>query len=301
MMLWLPWHGLRQDINQHYLKHTKQQDTGMGAIPYERPKPIAPRLILWGLCLALGLGLARISWSIYILWLFEPKPPPAIMLQQSHKLSVSSLADKLVNANLFGIEIHQPITTALEIIPPSPLDIVIKGLLTSSGANPNVAILSINDQAEQVFQTGDTITHNSQLQQILPNGVLISQQGALTMVALPRAKLEQFMVPEQATDLQQLWTQVIQDPSQLKQYVRLQPVMHQGRFQGYQVQPGPDATWFKQVGLQPRDVILSVNGTQIASLSSQMGVMKNIQQASHIILGIQRHGQEQQLKMEFNP
>jgi len=273
----------------------------MGAIPYERPKPIAPRLILWGLCLALGLGLARISWSIYILWLFEPKPPPAIMLQQSHKLSVSSLADKLVNANLFGIEIHQPITTALEIIPPSPLDIVIKGLLTSSGANPNVAILSINDQAEQVFQTGDTITHNSQLQQILPNGVLISQQGALTMVALPRAKLEQFMVPEQATDLQQLWTQVIQDPSQLKQYVRLQPVMHQGRFQGYQVQPGPDATWFKQVGLQPRDVILSVNGTQIASLSSQMGVMKNIQQASHIILGIQRHGQEQQLKMEFNP
>jgi general secretion pathway protein C len=273
----------------------------MGAIPYARLKTIAPHLTLWGLCLALGLGLAGISWSIYALWLLEPKPLPAIMLQQSHKLSVSSLADKLVSANLFGVEINRPITTALEVIPPSPLDIVIKGLLTSSGANPNIAILSINGQAEQVFQIGDTITHNSQLQQVLPTGVLISQQGTLTMVALPRAKLEQFMAPEQATDLQQLRTQVIQDPSQLQQYVRFQPVMHQGRFQGYQVKPGPDATWFKQVGLQPGDVILSVNDTRIASLGSQMGVMKDIQQASQITLGVQRHGQHQQLKMEFNP
>jgi general secretion pathway protein C len=96
---------------------------------------------------------------------------------------------------------------------------------------------------------------------------------------------------------QQLQQAAAQNPSQLTEVMRPQPVFADGQQRGYRVYPGRNRKLFNRLGLLPGDMVTAVNGTPLDDPARSMEVLNAMNSASNVLITLERNGVQTQVNI----
>lgn len=103
-----------------------------------------------------------------------------------------------------------------------------------------------------------------------------------------------FVAPQMAqgaVDFSRIQQQLgVSDPSELMRQISAQPVMENGRMAGVRLSGGPNAALIAQLGLQPTDVVTSINNVPLDSMGRATQVVDSLKNASRVTVTVNRDG-----------
>ena len=118
--------------------------------------------------------------------------------------------------------------------------------------------------------------------------------------ALPQAAAEAVsaapLIDEFGPDFRQ---RLLNDPLQLMRYITLVPVQQEGQLYGFRLNPGSQRALFEQLGLQPGDLLVSVDGQPVNNTAAMMRLPQQLRDARSVDLIIEREGQQRPLRLEM--
>lgn len=103
-----------------------------------------------------------------------------------------------------------------------------------------------------------------------------------------------FVAPQMAqgaVDFSRIQQQLgVADPTELMRQINAQPVMENGRMAGVRLSGGPNAALIAQLGLQPSDVVTSINSVPIDSMGRANQIVESLKNANRITVTVNRDG-----------
>lgn len=245
------------------------------------------------------------------------QPPPAQAAVTTTRRGVDLNA--IGNAHLFG-QYTAPAAPALADLASAPdtqLNLTLLGIL-SNGRNDkdsrSRALIASQGGDEQPYAVGDDVSRGVQLTAIFPDRVILNRNGKLETLRLDKdstssltgAPIDQLQsAPEQDVDgsaaesLSQIRSQLLEDPSKVADYIRVQPVNSGNGLTGYRIYPGRDRSVFAAAGLRPGDVVTAVNGMALNDPARSLQMLNELSQSSQINLTVDRGGQPQSFSINL--
>ena len=271
--------------------------------------PVAEqRMPLWASVL---LGLL-IAWALaQLTWALIPRPKEVIPIYKTHIAAAPKFdADKLANMHLFGVKDISQTTNA----PATTLNLVLKGIAAAtSSSEKSFAIITSNGK-EDMYAVGAQLPGGAQIQSIYPDRVLLSFNGRIQSLQLPKAAgggssmdfgNTNIVAPiaspgvvyggnlPPTRNLNQLRKDLIQHPEHLMDVMRAMPVMENGKLTGYRVFPVGNSDAFAKLGLQAGDVVTSVNGMALDNPAESMNILNKLKTSEQVSITFTRNGQQQ--------
>lgn len=103
-----------------------------------------------------------------------------------------------------------------------------------------------------------------------------------------------FVAPQMAqgaVDFSRIQQQLgVSDPGELMRQISAQPVMENGRMTGVRLSGGPNAALIAQLGLQPTDVVTSINNVPLDSMGRATQVVDSLKNANRVTVTVNRDG-----------
>jgi general secretion pathway protein C len=256
-----------------------------------------------------------IAWlCARLIWALMPTPAAAqwrAVALPSQPVSAQRRTDlqSIVDKHLFGV--YQPTPTGQNAAeaPETRLSLTLIGVLAATEAGESRALIGSSDGDEKPYALGDDVIRGVSLQAIFPDRVVLSRDGTLETLRLNKdapttgtapAPIASTVPPGTAQLLTQIRDQVLSDPSKASQFIRIQPANVDGKLTGFRVYPGRDRGAFNQVGLQPGDLVTSVNGIQLDDSQKALQMLTELSKANSISLTVQRGGQTQNFNVNLN-
>lgn len=193
--------------------------------------------------------------------------------------------------------------------PKTKLNITLTGLLASTDPKRSIAIIAqANKQASYLI--GDKITGTpAKLRAVLPDRVIIDNQGRDETLMLdgdsamaPRSRL--MPTPSrgkpQGENLAALRDDINDNPAELLDYITISPVREDNVLKGYRLNPGKKPELFGNLGLQPNDLAININGFDLREPSQAMQAMQQMKEVSQLDITIERDGEQQSLSVSLD-
>ena len=124
-------------------------------------------------------------------------------------------------------------------------------------------------------------------------GTAMPSASAPTPAQMPAAS-PVFVAPQMAqgaVDFSRIQQQLgVSDPAELMRQINAQPVMENGRMAGVRLTGGPNAALIAQLGLQPTDVVTSINNVPLDSMGRTTQVVDSLKNASRVTVTVNRDG-----------
>ena len=224
----------------------------------------------------------------------------------------------LQNANLFGKYTEQKVAVVEQPIvkdaPKTRLNLTLVGAVASSDANTSLAVIA-NRGKQATYGLGEEIEGTrATLKAVLVDRVIIDNQGrdeTLMMQGIEYKKLSespqiaraQSQRAESASDvgekLEQIREEIAKDPQSVFKYITISPVKRDGGIVGYRVSPGRDAALFNDVGLEPGDIAVQLNGIDLSDPSSSVQLMQVMSDPQELNLTVERDGQQYDIYIQL--
>lgn len=237
----------------------------------------------------------------------------SITEQSSTWIPVASTQQKTTNAlnlnaikklQLFGKKQQDTVSAAVvETIdaPKTRLRLTLTGLVASSEPSRALAIIE-NAGRQDTYAIDESIGNTrARLKRVLTDRVLIEYQGKLETLMLDgemftkttstTRPVKHDSKQSKNTDLSQLHAELLANPASITDYVRISPVRRNNELVGYRVNPGRKPALFKDVGLLPNDLAVSLNGIDLTNQSEAYGALKQLKEANDIELTVERNNQ----------
>ena len=93
--------------------------------------------------------------------------------------------------------------------------------------------------------------------------------------------------------------EIAKDPQSVFKYITISPVKKDGDIVGYRVSPGRDAALFNDVGLQPGDIAVQLNGIDLSDPSSSVQLMQVMSDPQELNLTVERDGQQYDIYIQL--
>jgi general secretion pathway protein C len=149
--------------------------------------------------------------------------------------------------------------------PDAVSSVMLRGVM-GGGASGGAAIVSAADGVQRVVRVGREIAPGITLRQIGVNYAIVSSGGGDIRLELNKIGGTP-VAPAAASPVSAVAAPGAGASSAQRETTQfrlgLQPVTTNGRISGYAVKPGANLPRLQQAGLQPGDVIVSVNGSQL--------------------------------------
>jgi general secretion pathway protein C len=279
--------------------------------PYVRYLPPAANLLL---VVLIAASLAHIFWLVFpgqggdaALQAFTPATSNSV---QAPRLDIEQIAA----AHLFGQYSLSPAGAGGTIdAPETSLSLTLKGIFASANPKASRALIADSSGKQKPYAIGDDVPGGATLNRIQDDRVILERNGRFETLRLERDKGAGGSIAEstdtsqnnqaatgQATTLAALRTEVMNDPGQASQYVRLQPVYTDGKLQGYRIYPGPNRNLFQKVGLRAGELVTSVNGVQLDDAAKAMQLLGDLKDAQELTLTLERAGQTRTVNLSLN-
>jgi hypothetical protein len=203
----------------------------------------------------------------------------------------------------------QPPTKAIGIAPPAP-----KGNDTSSStvplplflvqANPGDGTAQIGAVREspQTYRTGALLENGARLAEIHAEYVLLRKGARSVRLYLENAPASRKFagdaltmvgpIPVPPPPVRAMSREVLTD------YLRPSPVYEGESLAGYQVYAGPKSGPFTQMGLQPGDLIVEVDGTRLTDPSASWDILRELTEGTVLSAVVKRHGETAQVSLD---
>ena len=210
----------------------------------------------------------------------------------------------VVNAHLFGIANLSDAGSALSTV----TNLVLAGTLAGLAPEHGWAIIGPTPQQAHVYETGASVPGGARLVAVFPNRVVLERGGVREQLMLPRLAGGTGTAPAvsyapggpagQRSLADSVSELVNQNPNAANELLRPQPVFAGGQLRGYRVYPGRNRAQFLRIGLQPGDLVLSVNGVALDDPNRGLEILRSVGQGDAVTLSIDRNGQQQTLSVD---
>lgn len=264
---------------------------------------VGPGLVGAVLVVALAWQLVQATWLLLgatgggqVAGSNAPQPQPAV--------SAGAVdLNALVGAHLFGIASSGPNPAEVNSAPQTQMNLVLTGTLASADPQKGYAIVGESATTAKTYPTGATLRPGTRLHSVFTDRVILDNGGNLETLALPRqfAGTAAPARPPAATAGNGVGDELRRiaetNPGAFTTVVRPQPVFANGVQRGYRVYPGRDRKTFSSLGLQPGDLVTSVNGTPLDDPSRGMEIFNSLNSAAQVSVTVERNGQTQQLSL----
>jgi general secretion pathway protein C len=177
----------------------------------------------------------------------------------------------------------------LNQVPVSSLKLRLAGLLASSNPARSIAIIE-KEISRLALASGDTIRGMMRgSSPFCPTGSSSTIRGAkrpfyyLTIPARRRHRPP----PRPPAPVKRLREQ----PQNILTYLSISPVLSGDKLQGYRLNPGKDASLFRQSGLQANDLAIALNGIDLRDQEQAQQALQNLADMTEITLTVEREGQ----------
>lgn len=208
-----------------------------------------------------------------------------------------ALLNNLQQAALFGVE-KDP--NGGQLAPKSTLNATVTGILASNTPERSLAIIQSNG-GQATYNLGDVIagTH-AKIKAIYPNRVIIVRQNQEEALFLdedsPTSSSADSVGPEEHRPLTKIRQEILKRPQQLLDYIHITPIMDDDEeLQGYRINPGSHADAFDQLGLQPNDVAISLNGYNLKDRTEAVEAIQQLSRKTEFNITVVRGGKPQDI------
>ncbi|MFT5879953.1 MAG: general secretion pathway protein C [Moritella sp.] len=247
-------------------------------------------------------------YSALLTWQLWPAKSATVSSWQPQSDNLSNQSDNfelsgLRRLYLFGkqqTEKSRPIPVQNVDAPKTRLRLTLAGIVVSS--EPDLALAIIENKGSQDTYGIDEEIGSTQatLKRVLQDRVLIEYRGKLETLMLdgesftsggPENRPRATQSGIEKTDLTHLRRDLLENPASITDYVRISPVRKDGKLSGYRVNPGKKRALFKEVGLQPNDLAVSLNGYDLTDTRQAMEIAKQLKDLTDMSLTVERNGQ----------
>jgi len=281
------------------------------------------------LVLMLAATLAQLTWKVV--------PPPARSLAPPPEAFRGAVVPgdqkgggvlwDLAKWHLFGEKPVGAALPAVESLPETQLNLTLSGVVASSGPTGGGAIIAAPGGSEAFYAINAQLPGGAILKEVHPDRVVLERNGRLETLRLPKEGLGNLNgatptgdTPGQAgqsrttaarggagsenapppANLREFRDRVLADPQSAGNLVQISPKSADGRFLGYELQPGQDAGLFARAGLSPGDIVTSVNGVRLDSPAKALSLLRGLSGADEVTLELERNGVPQSLIVNIN-
>ena len=245
--------------------------------------------------------------------------------------------NKITNFHLFGIssnEVAKPIAAPVarvEDAPDTQLRLTLKGVVTSDDMMDAWAIVADRAGNEDSYGVDAPLPGGAILKEIYTDRIILLHNGRLETLRLPKNELKgnnnvssssnrrsnnrrnnsrrsnvsssgnTRQVSSQATQtLKTYRDKLLNDPQSVMSSVRAEPYRQAGKLKGYRIFPGKDKQLFGQIGLEPGDIVTSINGIDLDSPLKGLEIMQQLPDASNVSVSVLRNGVSQTFESSLN-
>jgi general secretion pathway protein C len=278
------------------------------------PPPVLPRAVSVLLLLGLGVMAAQLTWQ-----LLEPDVRPAATVDiATESIAPTTAATPespfatVARLPLFGV-LREGATPEPVVAPETRLRLRLVGLMAGEAPEQGHAIIVESGNPERLYRVGDAVGGGqARLHQIHTDRVILERDGGYETLRLPRPDGSTAGAPPSAapvraaapapttTDEPRIQrSEWLGDPERLLQTVRARPVIQDGALYGLEVSPTRNARQFQQAGLQPGDVITSVNGMPLSAIDDADSLFQDLAGQLRVDLVVERDGQALPLSIQL--
>jgi general secretion pathway protein C len=262
----------------------------------------APTLVSFIFVLVIAAQLAALLWRV--LGSTEDSATPAPVVAAA---APAVDLNAIVNAHLFGVAAASGDPSDA---PATAANLTLTGTLAGREPENGWAIIGANGQSARVYATGASLPGGSKLFAVYPDRVILDRNGSRESLLLPRlagagpgftprVASRNAAAPASDGSLADNVRQILaQNPAAGGELLRPQPVFAGGSLRGYRVYPGRNRAQFAQLGLQPGDLVLAVNGAALDDPNRGLETLRGIGQGGAVTLTVDRGGQQQQLTID---
>lgn len=276
--------------------------------------------------LVTGLAVTLLAYSAArTTWMLLPPPEasaaaPAEVTQlavASRVVDPLALSRAIAARHLLGSAQAGAAPTDNAPIPETALNLQLRGVVASSDPKNASAIIADAAGKEGFFRVGDELPGGAALSEVHPRHIVLSRGGRFETLALPQPDLQTGaasapppgmqnplvmpdappmnpdIAPDAGAALEQLRGEFLQDPQALAALLQGEPFRQGGRFVGYRIRPGQDASLFAKFGLQNGDVVTALNGVSVVNPQGRLELMRTIGSASQVTVDLLRNGTRQ--------
>ena len=268
------------------------------------------------LVILLAHGLARLSWSLIPT---PPQAPPSISDSARQPVATPNAVDAdyttIASWHLFGqVTTAKPAPPPVVKAPETKLNLKLAGIFYAEGGGKALALIGGDSGDELSYAVGDQLPGGARLEQILRNQVVLSRNGRLETLSLPREDgggiqgvttsplplpqddAELATEEEAAVDASELANRfrntVMTDPTVLQELAFASPYVQNGQFMGFRLRPGRDQQLLGELDLQNGDVITEINGTPLNSPAQSFALLQELLEADTVNIKVLRNGTE---------
>ena len=269
----------------------------------DRASRVVPTILCVVLVVAIAWQLVQMTWLLLERSPDEGvefAPPPASVVNAPRKtVNVQAIAD----AHLFGQQ--QAAVADATTAPQTQMNLVLAGTWASEDPSKGFAFIGESANTARMYAVGKPVRSGTVLHSVYPDRVILDTSGKLEALMLPRlssANLTALRPPPRSNSSQvtdNLRRMAETNPAAFSEIVRPQPVFANGVQRGYRVYPGRNRQHFAKLGLQPGDLVLSINGTPLDDPQRGMEIFNTMGASDRVTVTVERNGQPQELSLNM--
>jgi len=269
----------------------------------------APMVISVVLLIACAHVLSQITWAL----LAESESEQSASMAKSAARVTAKNNDQqafreLTAANLFGIA-GQTKTSGPTKAPETRLNLVLRGVFAAIPMTNASAIIGRGKSGkEEIYGIGDKLPGGVSIKEIHPEHVILDRGGQLETLRMPkdsqpvklgRTASNNTSATSPADALKSIRKDIMKNPTSFAEYALPVIVRENGKQIGYRLQPQKKGSLLSELGLQPSDVIISINGIPLDNPANGIGALRKLQSASQVNIIVKRNGAEVPLNIQL--
>ena len=286
------------------------------------------------LMLVMAHRLALLTWRVLPEAGLQESIPPEAEIAAPTVGRKTSLDANVSQWNLFGkVDIAQPQVAEPVVIQETRLNLTLLGIISSDEKVFGKAIISDPTGGEDYYSLGMMVPGGASVHEIHADHVILKRNNGLEMLRLPQEevigvnrsasiprpvqlpvdiasrRMQRSMAASPATMEQkstgallvELRATLTNNPQNLAEVIRTDPVRDGDHFLGYRINPGPDRQVLARFGLRPGDIVTTVNGIHLDSPAKGQELLQKLQTAKQMNFEVLRSGVTQAFSFNADP
>lgn len=271
------------------------------------------RLVPWlnlALIALLAFTLAKFFWMLIPVGGNDAGPGAAISVQPQAAAGPNDI-NTILSMPLFGVRERTASEVPVEVRE-TQLDLTLTGVFAATVPEDSRALIKDGTGKQRSYAIDDDLPGGAKISAIHADRVILLRNGRYESLRLepnkspnpvaanlPAVAPPGGLAPGTVTELKSVREQILQNPSKAGEYIRIQPVYNEGKLQGYRLYPGKNRELFGNLGLQPGELVTSVNGVVLDDPAKSLQMLSNLAQASSITLTLERAGQSRTVNVNL--
>ncbi|MES1189998.1 MAG: type II secretion system protein N [Steroidobacter sp.] len=184
-----------------------------------------------------------------------------------------------------------------------PLPLILTGTMPGRNRHEGLAFIGVDKKSPQTYQAGALLVNGVRITEIYSDHVVLERDHHTVILYLDGTG--EHKIPAQLKSMLTVGGEAapaapakITHHEVLTDYIRPSPVYDNQMLKGYQVYAGQRSTVFSQLGLEPGDIITSLNGMPLNEPQSAIAQLQQLAAGAAMTATVERQGQEQTISLD---